>query len=119
MTARANPKRGELWWVDLEPTQGAEITKARPCLVVSADSIGRLPLRIIVPITGWDDRYRGYSWMIPLQPDQKNGLAKPSTADAFQVRAVALQRFLKPQGVLRADQIDQIAAAIALCVDAP
>jgi mRNA interferase MazF len=32
-----NPKRGEIWWVNLDPTQGREIKKHRPCVIVSAD----------------------------------------------------------------------------------
>jgi mRNA interferase MazF len=59
MTAPRDPKRGEVWRVDLEPTRGAEISKARPCVVINAAGVGRLPLRIVVPITEWDDRYAG------------------------------------------------------------
>ena len=43
--------RGELWLIDLEPTIGAEIKKTRPVIIVSSDTIGILPLKVIVPIT--------------------------------------------------------------------
>ena len=32
-----NPKRSEIWLVDLEPTQGQEIQKTRPVVVISSD----------------------------------------------------------------------------------
>ena len=47
------PKRGKIWLVDFDPAVGAEIGKLRPALVISVDAIGRLPLRMIVPITDW------------------------------------------------------------------
>ncbi|MCU0320119.1 MAG: type II toxin-antitoxin system PemK/MazF family toxin [Flavobacteriales bacterium] len=43
-------KQGEIWSVDLDPTQGAEIRKTRPVIVVSDNAVGRLPLKIIVPV---------------------------------------------------------------------
>lgn len=51
-----NPHRGEIWIVDFNPTVGSEIQKQRTAVVVSLDTIGKLPLRIVVPITGWDAR---------------------------------------------------------------
>lgn len=46
-------KRGEIWQVNLDPTIGAEIQKLRPAIIVNDDSIGILPLRVIIPITDW------------------------------------------------------------------
>ena len=37
--------RGEIWKVNLDPTIGAEINKARPVLIVGNNRIGKLPLR--------------------------------------------------------------------------
>ena len=55
-------KQGDVWRVNLDPTQGAEIRKTRPALLVSVDALGKLPLKVIVPITDWKDRYGGYPW---------------------------------------------------------
>ncbi len=46
------PKRGELYWVDLDPTVGSEITKKRPAVIISND-IGNMvsPRVIVAPIT--------------------------------------------------------------------
>ncbi len=44
--------RGEVYWVNLDPTVGAEIKKTRPCLVVSPDDMNAvLPRVIVAPIT--------------------------------------------------------------------
>jgi mRNA interferase MazF len=50
-------RQSEIWLINLDPTVGAEIRKTRPAVVVNDDALGRLPLKIIVPITEWKDRY--------------------------------------------------------------
>jgi mRNA interferase MazF len=82
-------RRGEVWFINLDPTVGAEIKKTRPVVIVSDDAIGILPLKVIVPVTEWKDRYAVAPWLVRLGPDAENGLDKPSAADAFQVRSVA------------------------------
>lgn len=49
--------RGEVWRINLDPTIGSEIRKTRPVIVVNDNTIGVLPLKIVVPITDWKDRY--------------------------------------------------------------
>jgi len=44
-------KQGEIWQIELDPTIGAEIKKVRPSLIINVDALGKLPLKIIVPIT--------------------------------------------------------------------
>jgi mRNA interferase MazF len=53
MSTAPTPSRGEVWLADFDPAVGAEIQKVRPALVISLDSIGRLPLRMVVPLTDW------------------------------------------------------------------
>lgn len=51
-------RRGEVWLVDLgdpNQVQGDEMYKRRPCVVVSPDFIGKLRLRVVVPLTTWKD----------------------------------------------------------------
>lgn len=44
--------RGDVYWVELDPTVGTEIRKTRPCLIISPDDMnGVLPRVIIAPIT--------------------------------------------------------------------
>lgn len=52
MVSRAVIARGEVYWVNLDPTMGSEIQKTRPALVVSPDDMNAvLPRVIIAPIT--------------------------------------------------------------------
>ena len=45
-------RRGEVYWVNLDPTIGTEIRKTRPALVVSPDDLNAvLPRVIIAPLT--------------------------------------------------------------------
>jgi len=45
-------KRGEVYWVNLDPTVGTEIKKTRPCLIVSPDDLNAiLPRVMIAPLT--------------------------------------------------------------------
>ena len=111
-----NPCRGEVWQVRFDPKIGAEIEKSRPAVVVNVDSLGKLPLRIVVPITGWLHKYGGSPWLVYLWPTHKNGLTKDSAADSFQAKSVSLERFDTKLGVVEKDEMADIAAAIALCV---
>jgi mRNA interferase MazF len=45
------PKRGDVYWVRLDPTDGKEINKTRPCLIISSDIANRSELIVIAPIT--------------------------------------------------------------------
>ncbi|HMP31573.1 MAG TPA: type II toxin-antitoxin system PemK/MazF family toxin [Saprospiraceae bacterium] len=49
--------QSEIWLIDLEPTKGSEINKKRPAIIVNVDGLGKLPLKVIIPITEWKDRY--------------------------------------------------------------
>jgi len=112
----ADPVRGEVWRVNFDPTQGSEMRKIHPAVVISDNSVGRLPLKIVVPITEWDTAYARYAWMTRLEPSPINGLVKTSSADAFQLRSLSLGRFIAKIGILTENDLDAIADAIALCV---
>ncbi|HET6575573.1 MAG TPA: type II toxin-antitoxin system PemK/MazF family toxin, partial [Fimbriiglobus sp.] len=90
------PSRGEVWLIDFDPAVGSEIRKVRPAVVVSLDAIGRLPLRLVVPVTDWKPQYASYPWFTVVPADAANGLTKDSGADAFQTKSVALARFVRP-----------------------
>jgi mRNA interferase MazF len=113
------PKRGEVWNVRFDPAVGAEIQKVRPAVVMSLDSVGRLPLKIVVPITDWKPAFANFAWFVPLPAIPENGLTKDSGADAFQVKSLSETRFLDKLGELTTSQLDDIAAAVAACVGAP
>ena len=110
------PKRGEVWLIDFDPTIGSDVAKYRPAVVVGVDSIGKLPLRIVVPVTDWQDRYNAFLWFTKIEPASGNGLNKTSGADAFQVKSVSLDRFGKEMGRVTPAQLKNIVDAIALCI---
>ncbi|MGB4829727.1 MAG: type II toxin-antitoxin system PemK/MazF family toxin [Chitinophagales bacterium] len=85
-------KQSEIWLIDLDPTKGAEIQKKRPAIVVNDNRLGKLPLKIIVPITDWKERYSIAPWMIKIEPNTTNGLSKTSAADCFQIRSLSQER---------------------------
>ena len=87
-------KQGEIWQINLTPTVGAEIKKNRPAVIISDDSIGVLPHRVIVPITEWKDAFHGAVWMVRVDPDSENNLKKTSAIDIFQIRSVSTKKVL-------------------------
>jgi len=112
-------KRGEVWQVNLDPTIGAEIQKIRPCMILNQDALARLPLKIIIPITRWDERFAIAPWHVKVNPTRKNGLKIESSADTFQVRAISEKRLIKQLGALAPDVLEEInqALSISLALD--
>jgi len=106
-------KQSEIWLINLDPTIGAEIKKIRPALIVNDDSIGRLPLKIIVPFTDRKDHYQTAPWMVKVIPDKKNCLSKMLAADCFQVRSISDQRFVKKMGHIDEIALDIVKVALA------
>ncbi|WP_353930469.1 type II toxin-antitoxin system PemK/MazF family toxin [Okeanomitos corallinicola TIOX110] len=90
--------RGEVWLVNLDPTVGTEISKKRPCIIVNDDAIGILPLKVIVPVTDWKERYYIRPWMVKLEPSTENSFAKVSSVDTFQIRSVSETRLIRKLG---------------------
>jgi mRNA interferase MazF len=106
-------KQGEIWLINLDPTMGAEIKKTRPAIIVNDNALGKLPLKIIVPVTDWKDRYKIAPWMTRIEPDKENGLTKVSAADSFQIRSVSRVRFVKKIGTVSETIIDDIRIGLA------
>ena len=113
----SDPSRGQIWWVDLDPTRGSETCKTRPAVVVSSDAASRLPVRLVVPLTEWKEKHQEYLWRLKVEPSQLNGLSKVSAADALQIRCVSLDRFDNQVGLLEATLMSELCAAIALVVE--
>jgi mRNA interferase MazF len=111
------PKRGEIWLVNLDPTVGAEIKKTRPAIVVSSDYIGKLPLKLVVPITDWKDSFASDIWHIRLDPTDENGLTKLSAADALQSRSLDTRKFIRKIGMLPGFDLQEIVRAIAAIIE--
>ena len=113
----SQPNRGDVWTVNLDPTVGAEIRKTRPAVVVSSDSVGVLPLKLVAPVTDWKEWYSRDSWHVRIDPDVSNGLAKVSAVDVLQLRAVDTQRFVQYIGQVSPDILRNITDAIAVVIE--
>ncbi len=85
------PRLDEVWLVSLDPTQGAEIQKTRPCLVVSPDESNRhLRTVIIAPMT---TVARPYPTRVALTFQGKQGQVALD-----QLRAIDRQRLVRKLG---------------------
>lgn len=102
------PKRGEIWRIDFNPTKGSEIQKVRPAVVISSNAIGKLPIKLVVPITDWKDWYENNVWHIKVNPSNFNLLSKTSCIDVLQTRATAIERFQNKIGDLEVDIMEDV-----------
>ena len=116
-TLANDPKRGEIWLVDLEPTRGSELQKIRPAVVLSANSIRALSVRVVVPLTGWQEHFQSSHWKVRIEPDNRNKLTKTSAADSLQLRCLSVERFSERRGVLPSSVLEEIIAAINFCLE--
>jgi mRNA interferase MazF len=96
----AQPSRGDIWLINFDPTIGAEIKKVRPALILSIDSLGILPLKVVVPVTGWRTDFANNAWHIFLAADDSNGLKKDSALDLLKIKSLDTQRLVKKMGVV-------------------
>lgn len=110
----SSPRRGEIWRVQFNPTRGDEIQKVRPAVVISADGLKGLRIRLVVPITSWKDSFANITWIVQITPSPENGLAKISAANPLQTRSVSIERFSEKLGVLEVATIEEIVLALAI-----
>ena len=99
------PRRDEVWLVSLDPTHGAEIQKARPCLVVSPDEMNRyLQTVIVVPMT---TTMRSYPTRVALRFQGKSGQAALD-----QLRAVNSHRLVRKLGTVSSSTAQQASTVL-------
>ena len=102
-------KRGEIWWVRLDPAIGVEATKTRACLIIQND-LGNKASKIttIVPFLA----KRNYSFVVNVKPTSDNGLDKERGLHFNQVRSVDNSRVESKLGVLEDIYWQEIKMAI-------
>ena len=91
-------KRGEIWWVALQPTVGSETDKKRPCLILQND-IGNQnsATTIVAPLLPGS---KTYPFVVNVTPTLQNGLKSDRHINLSQIRAVDAGRIQNKQGVL-------------------
>jgi mRNA interferase MazF len=108
-------RRGEIRWVDLDPSRGAEADTRRPGVIVSNDGANSTANRLgrgvvtVVPVTSNVEHI--YPFQVLLSASE-TGLAHDSKAQAEQVRSVAVQRIGERIGTLTS--VEQVALDEAL-----
>jgi mRNA interferase MazF len=112
-------KQGEIWLINLDPAVGAEIKKVRPAIIVNDNSLGKLPLKVIVPITDWKEKYTLAPWMVRIVPDLNNNLQKISSADCFQVRSISEIRFVRKIGFIENETLIELQEALGKVFSIP
>ncbi len=114
-------KRGEIYFVSLDPVQGREQAGKRPVLIVSDDVINSLPLVISV-VVGTDaaNITRSYPTNV-LVKAKESGLPKDTVFLCFQLRSLDQKRFADPKtgkikcaGVVSASKLEEIDLALKL-----
>ena len=115
----STPQRGEIWLVNFDPTIGSEIRKTRPAVVVSSDAVGRLPIKLVAPVTDWKEFFTPNVWHVRIDPDPTNGLTKVSAIDALQLRGMDHRRFVRKLGQVSSTTMEEIVLAIAAIVEYP
>ena len=101
-----NLKRGDVYWVDLNPTVGSEIRKQRPCALIGATPINQARRTVLVIPLSSSGTAR------PPLAIEVECLGRKVIAVCDQLRAVDKSRLREPAGALTADDLEQIEEAL-------
>lgn len=110
------PRRGEIYWVDLDPIIGSEIAKTRPALVISNDIGNQFAERVIVAPISSASTTKVYPFEVLLEPAD-GGLPRTSKVLMDQIRTVDKQRLGKRVGVVSDARLQEVNAAIRLSLE--
>jgi len=103
--------RGDIWWVSLDPPQGSEIKKTRPCVVLTHDTLNRLCRTVVViPLS---------TAAKPHPPIRVPVLCQnaPAVAIIDQIRAVAKHRLKSKIETLAVDELDELCQAVSTILE--
>ncbi|MCB9812742.1 type II toxin-antitoxin system PemK/MazF family toxin [Candidatus Nomurabacteria bacterium] len=104
--AALKPRRGEVWWVNFNPTIGTEVQKQRPAIIVSNDISNKFLDRVqVVPLTSNTEK---------VYPSEALVTVKKQAAKAMtdQIRTVSVERLGKKISSLTA--IELVAVELVL-----
>lgn len=113
----ADPRRGEIWLVELDPARGSEVQKTRPVVVVSSNALNGLPIRMVTPLTTFQPKHTKRNWAVFLDATPATGLTRKTTMMPEQARCVALERFVRLEGTVPPYVMDDLDAALKIVLD--
>ena len=105
---RKLPRRGDVYWVALDPTIGSEIKKTRPAVVVSNDSCNSFGSRVVVlPLTSnVESAYPGEAMVVV------NG--KPARVLGDQIRSLDKSRLRSRIDTLSQEELAAVDEALRI-----
>jgi mRNA interferase MazF len=114
-------KRGMVADVNLDPAQGSETGKTRPCVIVTNDVYNqRVPVIQVVPITEWSEKKAKIRTNVEIAPSSLNGLSKLSLADCLQTRPIDQRaRLIRVRGELDRETLEKIDSALKIVFALP
>jgi mRNA interferase MazF len=103
--------RGDVWWVNLEPSIGGEIEKKRPAIIISNNAANKFLNRVqVIPITSYTDRLFPSEAYITVA-------GKKGKAMADQLATISKQRLSKCIGSVSDDELNMVVEAIKTQLD--
>jgi mRNA interferase MazF len=100
------PRRGEIWWAALDPTVGAEISKTRPCVVISSSVVNQHRRTVVVvPLTSSPRAAPPVLVSVTCS-------GQPAVAVIDQVRAIAKERLVRRAENLSAQELQSVEDAL-------
>jgi mRNA interferase MazF len=106
-------RRGEIYFASLDPTQGSEVPKTRPVVVVSNNAANQAAAVVtVVPLSSSVERVYPFEVLLPRE---RTGLTKDSKAMAQQVCTLDKSRLnARPAGTLAQEDERKLDAALRL-----
>jgi mRNA interferase MazF len=100
------PRRGEVWWVRLDPTLGSEIAKTRPCLIISTNIVNeRRRTVVVVPLSSSPEP--SPPLLVPV-----HCAGREAVVVTDQIRAVSKERLDRRMGELSLKQLEDVEQAL-------
>ena len=111
-------KQGEIWDIKLGKNHATDGGGKCPVIVINDDTISILPVRVIVPLTKWQNEFDDAIWLIRVDPNNENNLGRTSAVDAFQMHTIPITRFIKKIGTVTVQELQHIKNAIKAIINA-